>query len=461
MTSTALCNVSDGVLGLSLEDEPCPAFVVDAAASAFLVINVTGRTLLGLERDVLLPYPLDSAMPALARLRQLARNTPAPRTHERLTFWCNGRLHALECEVNTLANGNGGPLFSIICTTAKTGIATKTEPEAGGNGGTAADHPGHDRLDQLQTPAAHPAAHNDSPPRVPRDDTETLKEIARRIREGYEEAPPVAIAPADPVRPQASEPWLWDTPAPTPITPLARTLPTPLQPRPIPRTLAPGELSKLAHELKTPLTAIAAASEIMRDERLGRMGNVKYLGYAADIHDSATHALAVIATMLTTPAEADDASMVASDIDLNDLVARTLSTMQPLATERGLTLAFDPEEAAPVVTANATAVRQILLNLLTNALKFTPPGGDVRAVTGYLADGSVFMVVRDTGAGIDDAALDSANGEDETPEPAHLSGGQGIGLPLVRRLAAGMGAEIEFDSAPGKGTAVLMAFPKA
>ena len=64
------------------------------------------------------------------------------------------------------------------------------------------------------------------------------------------------------------------------------------------RSLPLEDIAKLAHELKTPLSAIAAAAEIMRDERLGAMGNEKYLGYAADIHDSATHALAVIAEML-------------------------------------------------------------------------------------------------------------------------------------------------------------------
>jgi signal transduction histidine kinase len=98
-------------------------------------------------------------------------------------------------------------------------------------------------------------------------------------------------------------------------------------------------------------------------------------------------------------------------------------------------------------------MRQILLNLLANALKFTSPGGDVRVVTGYLNDGRVFLVVRDTGCGMNGGGVATVHeNSSEGPE------GYGIGLPLVQRLVHEMGAEIEFDSAPGKGTVVLIAF---
>lgn len=223
-------------------------------------------------------------------------------------------------------------------------------------------------------------------------------------------------------------------------------------------SLPPEDLAKLAHELKTPITAIAAAAEIMRDERLGKMGNARYLGYAADIHDSAMHALNVIAAMLSggmphrhTGASADD-----EDIDLNDLVARTVSIMQPLADERGQTLTFQSDDVPQIVTGNATTLRQILLNLLTNAIKFTPRGGDVRAVTARLSDGSALLIVRDTGNGIH-----GAEPSDATGGSASLEGGLGIGLPLVRRLAQDMGAELEIDSADGAGTVAILAFDRS
>jgi len=223
------------------------------------------------------------------------------------------------------------------------------------------------------------------------------------------------------------------------------------------RLLDPDHLAKLAHELKTPLTAIAAAAEIMRDERLGAMGNERYLSYAADIHESATHALDVISSLLSESGRPDGGASRLIALDLNALVERTVSSVQALAQSRGLTLAFDAEKSRPHVVANPTALRQILLNLLTNAIKFTPRGGDVRVVTGYQDDGRVFLVVRDTGCGMNERPQ-PAPGKipDDLPQP--FARGHGIGLPLVRRLVHDMGAEIDIDSVPHKGTAVMIAF---
>jgi two-component system cell cycle sensor histidine kinase PleC len=212
--------------------------------------------------------------------------------------------------------------------------------------------------------------------------------------------------------------------------------------------------------LKTPLSAIVAASEIMRDERLGPMGNQQYLGYARDIHESAAHALAVITKMLTRATSEADAAAGVARVDLNDLAARTVSSMQALAAERDLTLDVDLEEGLLLVSADETAVRQILINLLANAFKFTPPGGDIRVVTGYQMNGSAFLVVRDTGEGMDQATIDEVFNSDAGKIGARRGGGYGIGLPLVRRLAQQIGADIEIDSAPLKGTVVLLSFPK-
>jgi signal transduction histidine kinase len=220
--------------------------------------------------------------------------------------------------------------------------------------------------------------------------------------------------------------------------------------------LDPDHLAKLAHELKTPLTAIAAAAEVMRDERLGAMGNSRYLTYAADIHENAAHALDVIATLLSESGRANTAVPRLIALDLNAIVERTVSSVQALAQSRGLTLAFEAEERRPHVVANPTSLRQILLNLLTNAIKFTPPGGDIRAATGYLSDGRVFLTISDTGPGITETTAAQTESKKETAQP-WLSG-SGIGLPLVQHLVRDMSAEIEIDSAPGKGTEILITF---
>lgn len=224
------------------------------------------------------------------------------------------------------------------------------------------------------------------------------------------------------------------------------------------RGLSPDDLARLAHELKTPLTAIAAAAEVMRDERLGDMGNARYLDYARDIHESASHSLAVIARLLSRSDARDADRDRIEAIKLNELVARTIATLQPIAEKRRINLEFEGDDGSPIVTASATALRQILLNLLSNALKFTPAGGDVRAITGYRADGSVFLIVRDTGDGIADATVENALAMADAPIASRPGGGFGIGLPLVCRLVADIGADISFNCEPGKGTVVVISF---
>lgn len=297
---------------------------------------------------------------------------------------------------------------------------------------------------KTRRPRASAAAQADGPAIVSparRDAARALQEIARGIRESGLGGP-TAIEP-----PLQSSAVAFLQPAPS-----AAELAT------VAGALSPADLARLAHELKTPLTAIAAAAEIMRDERIGEMGNPRYLDYARDIHESASHALAVIARLLARGNARDGERDRVAAIDLNDLVARTVATLQPIAAERRITLAFDAAADAPWVTASPTALRQILLNLLSNALKFTPARGDVRAVTGRLASGGAFLAVRDTGDGIDDDAVRRAMGAADVEIATRPGGGHGIGLQLACRLVADIGARIAFDSEPGKGTVALIAF---
>lgn len=214
----------------------------------------------------------------------------------------------------------------------------------------------------------------------------------------------------------------------------------------------PSQLAKLAHELKTPLSAIAAAAEIMRDERLGPLGSERYRGYAADIFSSARHALGVINQMLET-ARADGAPIGLSfaEIDLNQLAEGVLSFMQPLAEEAKISLTSGLAARLPHVVADPTSVRQMLLNLLTNAIKFTGSGGRVHVTTNYELDGPVTIEVRDDGPGVEAEA---------SPRGPAAEEGLGIGLPLVRSMAEANGAVVVIESRPGEGTAVRIVFRK-
>ncbi len=217
-------------------------------------------------------------------------------------------------------------------------------------------------------------------------------------------------------------------------------------------------LAKLAHELKTPLTAIAAAAEIMRDQRLGEMKNARYLTYAADIHESATHALDVISSLLVDRAKPAASVSRLIAIDLNAIAERTVSSVQALAESCGLELSFHTDGRKPYVVANPTALRQVLLNLLTNAIKFTPRGGSVSVSTGILDDGRAFLVVHDTGCGMNGSAAPATGPASEAAVKPSWARSHGIGLPLVEALVRDMGAEIQIDSEAQKGTAASILF---
>jgi two-component system, cell cycle sensor histidine kinase PleC len=428
-----------------LKDEPLPGAVIDCATARVVAANAGGLSALGLSPADRLPAHLDSAMPALVALRDLQRMQLDHPKRKTLVFWRQGRTSTRLCDVSAADGCSSTHLMVLFCPDSEMAEAADS---------------GHPKV-------AATAANDDSPARIARDDSETLKEIARRIREGQNVrifasepdsdllpslAPPIGAAASHGTTSADIGPLPWDAP---------RDRPAPaVQPHPILPKLSTDDIAKLAHELKTPLTAIASAAEIMRDERLGTMGNATYLGYAADIHGSAIHALAVISELLATGSGDPNGLESKNAFDLTELAATTVSALQPLAMRRDLTLRLDGEHSLMPVRANATAIRQILLNLLTNALKFTPPGGDVRVVTGYLEDGAVFLVVRDTGDGMSDAALAQAFNDNKVNSTGRPGGGQGIGLPLVRRLAVENGCEFEIDSAPGRGTVVLVAFPK-
>jgi len=220
-----------------------------------------------------------------------------------------------------------------------------------------------------------------------------------------------------------------------------------------------AEMARLAHELKTPLGAIAAAAEIMKDERLGPIGSERYKGYAADIHASASHALAVLSRVLETARVGANAAsrpaLTFAEIDLNALAAQTVSTLQPLAAGARVQLTTSLRPGLPHLIADAVSVRQILINLLTNALRATPADGRVEVRTGYTLDGPLSLSIVDTGPGL------AAHTLTDLAEAAGLSGfgaGLGLGLPLVRELAQLNGAELALDSAPGRGTSATIVF---
>ena len=428
-------------LAAMLHSEPGAAIAIDVHAGAVVAVNALASQKLELGADTKFPYALDSAMPALARLRQIASGRITANDTEHVTFWIDGRRCPLLCSPK-LTVFNGRPLVTL---------SWRDQP--------AANDKSHGTIGDVRTSDVAGQLNTDEPPPV-RTDADTLKAIARAIREGrpVRPSPPEDRSSNDAEFPNAPPTVATDQPVTTTRASSANVgtqISVPAFDR--------QNLAELAHELKTPLGAIVAAAEIMRDQRLGPMGNEKYLDYASDVHDSANHAMAVITKMLDAGRDHAEAHEPAfAPVDLNAIAARVVSMMMPLAKSRGLNLELEAERDLAQVLADETAIRQIVLNLLTNALKFTPRDGDVRVVTGYLNDGGVFLVVRDTGIGMAEETIVTAlNGD--APNEANgprLGGGLGLGLPLVRSLVLANQAKFEIDSAPNKGTVALVAFDK-
>lgn len=223
------------------------------------------------------------------------------------------------------------------------------------------------------------------------------------------------------------------------------------------------DLARLVHELRTPLGAISVLAEILRDEKLGPLGSARYRGYAADLHQSAAHANAVLQAFLDpSPAgEATGGPMEFAEIEVADLISGVVSALTPLAEQAGVSLRVRAE-ALPHVIADRRSIRQMLNNLIANALKFTPPGGRVEVSAAYAPGGPVVVEVADTGDGMSETELARARTGQRAPDAMRTrAGGSGIGLPMVRVLAAANGAGFDIESALGHGTTARLTFPHA
>ncbi len=219
-------------------------------------------------------------------------------------------------------------------------------------------------------------------------------------------------------------------------------------------------LANMSHELRTPLSAIIGFSELITAQPFGKI-EPRYAEFARDILSSGKHLLDLINDLLDmSKIEAGQFKLADEQIDLVPLINSCLTMIAPPAAEGRVSIVCSDNCPPAVLRADRRAVRQIVLNLMSNAVKFTPEGGSV-TVRIEPAEGGLAVVVEDTGIGIAKDALDRL-GEPFQQVDASISrrfGGTGLGLAISRKLLALHGGDLRFDSEPGRGTIVWAVFP--
>jgi two-component system, cell cycle sensor histidine kinase PleC len=223
-------------------------------------------------------------------------------------------------------------------------------------------------------------------------------------------------------------------------------------------------LANMSHELRTPLNAVLGFSEVIRDRIFGDGALVRYSDYAGSIHTSGTHLLGLINDVLDlSKIEAGKLELLPERFDLAGDAAEALRLVEPQAARKQVRLVREiPEQLS--VFADKRALRQIAVNLLANAVKFTPQGGTVTLSLCLAAGGSVALSVSDTGVGIrpeDMSRVLESFGQgrhDITPGDEH---GTGLGLAIAKSLIEAHGGMIGIESELGEGTTVTVTLPQS
>ncbi|MER9326732.1 PAS domain S-box protein [Mesorhizobium sp. M0488] len=221
-------------------------------------------------------------------------------------------------------------------------------------------------------------------------------------------------------------------------------------------------LARISHEIRTPLNAIIGFSELMVDEKFGPVANDRYRDYLRDINRSGNHVLDLVNDLLDiSKIEAGQQEMAYEAVSLNDTLAETVAMMQPQANRERVIIRSSFASRLPEVVADLRSVRQIALNILSNAIRYTQAGGQVIVSTAYETSGDVVMRVRDTGIGMSPAEIEQALKPFKQINALKRGRGDGtgLGLPLTKAMVEANRARFTINSTPGEGTLVEVAFP--
>ncbi len=219
-------------------------------------------------------------------------------------------------------------------------------------------------------------------------------------------------------------------------------------------------LAKISHEVRTPLNAIIGFAEVMIEERFGPLGNERYRDYLRDIHSSGGHVMSLVNDLLDlSKIEAGRLDLSFSSVDANRVISECVSIMQPQAQRERVILRLSLAAKLPNLVADERSLRQIVLNILSNAVKFNQPGGQVIVSTALTESGDAVLRVRDTGIGMTDREVETALEPFRQIQTSRQTTGTGLGLPLTKALVEANRAAFSIRSRKGEGTLVEVSFP--
>lgn len=223
-------------------------------------------------------------------------------------------------------------------------------------------------------------------------------------------------------------------------------------------------LANMSHELRTPLNSIIGFSEIIRNQVFGPIEPQSYWEYARDIHESGKHLLSIINQILDiSKIDAGERELKESRIDMKKLVQSSLDMQMQKIRDAGLIMTESDYSNMPTIIGEDVAIRQILNNILSNSIKFTPEGGRI-SVLGEMDENQNFRLsITDTGIGLDASEIKRVTSKFGVTDGrfSKSTSGIGLGLSLVQSLMRLHGGEVEIFSQKGIGTTVVLTFPKS
>lgn len=221
-------------------------------------------------------------------------------------------------------------------------------------------------------------------------------------------------------------------------------------------------LANMSHDLRTPLNAILGFSDILREQLLGPLENRRYREYADDIHNSASYLLELVNDLLDISSiEAGKTKLFLEPIAVPDLIEDCFQNFIARAREKRLTVSIDVPRDLPTMVADKRALKQILLNLITNAIKFTPAEGTISIRAG-LTESETRITIADTGPGIESERLPMITNPFTRGErnPLDSEKGWGLGLAIAKALVDLHEGRLEIDSVVGEGTSITISLPR-